>query len=287
MGTTVSRKRAILLCALLLSADAASAWGDYAHRLTGRIALSELTPSARAELDRLLAKSAQLHTPQCPMRTLADAASWPDCLRGMGDRYAYARSWHYQNIPRCGAFDINAACPDGDCLTVQIARQRAILADRRQPARARLEALGFVAHFVGDLHQPLHISDSGDRGGNSVRVRYGYDQAATLNLHRIWDRDLTERALTDAPALTPASVSAAQRALWSRGSVSDWARQSWALSSTIIYGKLPELAAACTAPPAQVVVVDEAYYRAVAPVIREQVERAGVRLAVVLNAALD
>lgn len=276
-----------LLFVMVLPCSPAAAWGDYAHRLTGRIATTELTPRASAELDRLLAARAQLGTPECPMRSLADAASWPDCIRGLGDRYAYAARWHYQNIPRCQPFDIKAGCADGNCLTVQLERQLAVLHDRQQPLRMRLEALGFVAHFVGDLHQPLHVSDSGDRGGNNVKVRYGYDRDARLSLHRIWDRDLAERALTDAPVVTPETITDAQRERWRTGSVIDWVRASWALSSTMAYGKLPALAAACTVPPAQAVVIDEAYYRANAPLIRAQVGRAGVRLGVLLNRALD
>jgi hypothetical protein len=282
----MKRVLALLALAAALYGAPAAAWGDYAHRLTGRIADNELTPAARAELARLLAQNAKLGTPDCPIRSLADAASWPDCVRGLGDRYAYAAKWHYQNIPRCGRFDIASGCAGGNCLTVQLDRQIAVLADRRQPPRKRLEALGFVAHLVGDLHQPLHVSDSGDRGGNEVKVRYGYDPDTLLNLHRIWDRELAERALTAPPVVTPQSISAAQRARWRQGSIADWVQASWALSSTMVYGKLPALAAACSTPPARPVVVDDGYYRANEALIRAQVERAGVRLGVVLNQAL-
>ncbi len=275
------------LTLLLGMAAPAYGWGDYAHRLTGRIAMTELTPAARAELEALLARNGSLGTPECPMRSLADAAAWPDCIRGLGTRYGFAVRWHYQNIARCRPFDITAGCTNGDCLTHQLNRQLALLADRNQPAQVRLEALGFAAHLTGDLHQPLHVSDSGDRGGNETRVRFGIDPQAVQSLHRIWDRELSERALTDVPVVTPATFSAAQRARWRGGTIADWVAASWALSSTNVYGKLPALAAVCNAPTARPVAVGDAYYRANAALIRAQIGRAGVRLGALLNAALD
>ncbi|MGL4542518.1 MAG: S1/P1 nuclease [Polymorphobacter sp.] len=276
----------VLAASIALPAAPVAAWGNYAHRLTGRIAATELTPAARAATAQLFKAGAALDTPDCPLRDLADAAAWPDCVRSLEDRYAYARSWHYQNIPRCGRFDFTAACADGNCLTAQIERQLAIVADRKRTPRDRVEALAFVAHFIGDLHQPLHVSDAGDRGGNETLVAYGDNAADWFNLHRIWDRELTERALTDAPVVTPQSISAAARAAARQGRLADWTQQSWALSRSVVYGKLPTAIGSCTVPAGGRIRLGEAYYRAAAPTIRAQVERAGIRLGVVLNRAL-
>ena len=131
----MKRVLALLALAAALYGAPAAAWGDYAHRLTGRIADNELTPAARAELARLLAQNAKLGTPDCPIRSLADAASWPDCVRGLGDRYAYAAKWHYQNIPRCGRVDIASGCARGNGPTVDRDRPLLVLPDRRQPLR--------------------------------------------------------------------------------------------------------------------------------------------------------
>lgn len=276
----------LLFIVPVLMATPVQAWGDYGHRLIARIAFSQLTPTARAKVQRLIARSAQLDTPECRVDSLADASIWPDCVRGLGDRFAYAATWHYQNISVCAPFDIHAKCPDGNCVTVQIDRQFRILANRQLPDADRLRALAFLTHFVGDMHQPLHIGDKGDRGGNDVGVRYGYYDRDRLNLHWIWDIALAERALTDPPAVKPGSIGQAQSIAMARGTIADWAREGWEISRTLAYGQLPTLTNGCTVPPTGKTTVKESYVRTAEPAIRLQVERAGVRLASLLNAAL-
>jgi hypothetical protein len=149
-------------------------------------------------------------------------------------------------------------------------------------------ALAFLAHFVGDLHMPLHVGEKDDRGGNDVRVVYAGLAGDKINLHRIWDRELAERALQASPPVTPASITPEARAAWSQGSLADWTRQSWALSRSVTYVGLPALADGCLGPRDTNVVVPipDAYATAALPVIRMQVERAGVRLGVLLDRAL-
>jgi hypothetical protein len=91
---------------------------------------------------------------------------------------------------------------------------------------ARRVALRFVIHLVGDLHQPLHVGDNGDRGGNDTRVRF-FTRGS--NMHRVWDSGIIDRAgrgepawLADLAAMdTPES-----RAKALSGSVEDWATES-------------------------------------------------------------
>lgn len=270
--------RIFLLLLAVLPAPAL-AWGAYGHERVAAIALAGLTPRARAEVRRILAGGAAVDTPGCPLVTFADASTWPDCVRGLGDRYGYSAAWHYQNIDVCKPFDIDAACANGDCVTAQIPRQLAIAADRRASAVARAEALAFVVHLVGDMHQPLHIGDRHDRGGNGVLAAYGAKAPERMNLHRIWDSDLAERALTEPPAITPQSPTRAERREWARGGVADWAREGWEISRTIVYRD------GCADAGAGRVMVDEAYGVAARAPLRRQVEKAGVRLALLLNAA--
>jgi hypothetical protein len=276
-----------LILAVLLAAVPAPAlaWGEYAHRLIGSIAKAELTPAARAEVQRILAKGAAVDTPGCPLATIEDASVWPDCVRGLGDRFAFSAPWHYQNIDICVPFDIDAKCPDDNCVTAQIPRQLAIAADRKASPAARAQALAFVVHFVGDLHQPLHIGDKNDRGGNDVLAAFGYKSPDRMNLHRIWDSDLAERALTEPPKVTP-RISAARRRAHAQGDVADWARESWELSRGIAYPALRDYPDTCPAKSMQRAVVDAPYVAAATPIVKTQVERAGVRLAMLLNAAL-
>ena len=84
----------ILALTLAIVPGPALAWGDYAHRLVASIAKAELSPAARAQVRRILAKGAAVDTPACPLATLEDASVWPDCVRSQGSRFAFASSWH-------------------------------------------------------------------------------------------------------------------------------------------------------------------------------------------------
>jgi hypothetical protein len=235
---------------------------------------------------RILANGAGVDTPDCPLASIGDASVWPDCVRGMGERFAFSAPWHYQNIDVCQPFDITANCPDGNCVTAQIPKQLAIVADRTASPAARAQALAFVVHFVGDMHMPLHIGDKHDRGGNDVRAAYGAKAPDRMNLHRIWDSDLAERALTEPPAVTARSISAAQASAMAAGTITDWARESWEISRTIVYPSLRDFPDSCPAPSDLRPTIDAAYVEAAKAPLRRQVERAGVRLAMLLNAAL-
>ncbi len=279
-----------MLAAVSLFSAPVLAWGEYAHRLTARITNAELGPRARAEVRRILAEGgSRVDTPTCRLASIEDASVWPDCARSLGEAYAYSAPWHYQNISVCKAFDIGAACPDGNCVTAQIPRQLAIAADRRRPAADRARALAFVVHFTGDMHMPLHIGDKGDRGGNNVRADYGAKAPERMNLHRIWDTELAERALTEPPAVTRNSPTAAQRKLWSAGTIGEWARESWEISRSVSYARLRNYPDGCTVMPIDANLrapIDRAYVAAAIQPVRLQVQRAGVRLAMLLNGAL-
>lgn len=287
--------RALLPLALLV-AQPAWAWSEFAHRLTGSIAWSQLAPAARAEVRRLLRAEARLETPECRLASIEDATVWPDCVRGRySDRFAFSAPWHYQNISVCEPFDINAKCPNGDCVTAQIPRQQAILADRSRPAHDRLQAFSFLVHFVGDMHQPLHLGDKGDLGGNAVRAAYGFKAYDRMNLHRIWDSELAERALTEPPAVTPQRITPAMRRAFTADAeatrITLWARDAWEISRTIAYPELQGYPDSCPIPseqrrtlPRGMVTPD--YITKATPAMRDQVAKAGTRIALLVNEAL-
>ena len=278
--------RTLIALALLAGAAPALAWGDYAHRLIAGMAMADLSPRARAQVRQILARGASVDTPACPLRTIEDASVWPDCVRGLGDRFARQAPWHYQNIDVCQPFDIRAKCADGNCVTAQIPRQLAIAADRRASPAARAEALALVVHLVADMHQPLHIGDKHDRGGNDVRATYGAKAPERMNLHRVWDSDLAERALTERPALTPRHPQAGRTRIVAAGTIVDWARESWNISRRTVYPELKGYPDTCPARSVARAGIDPRYIRVAIPVVRLQVERAGSRLALLLNAAL-
>lgn len=179
----LSRFAAMFGAGLLLAAAPAFAWGPLGHRVVAELAQRRLNPAAEAEVERLLAPE---HT-----RSLADVANWPDELRddpSRQDLWKATRSQHYVDFLG-GDCDYQPPreCASGQCVVDALRHYAAVLGDRRQPDAARLEALKFVVHFVGDVHQPLHAGNRDDKGGNLYQVQF---QGRGSNLHRVWDSGL-------------------------------------------------------------------------------------------------
>lgn len=128
------------------------------------------------------------------------------------------------------------------------------------------------AHLTGDLHQPLHVADDGDRGGNQVEFEFG-DRRSRYgqNLHGIWVRELAETAIVS--MRVPSSVkSQAIVAASARVSIDDCARDTWAVARASAYGSL--LGNRCTLP-AMPIAISGNYVRQSVPVIQLQIRRAG------------
>lgn len=278
------RPLATLLIALLAMLPVpASAWGFYAHQQTARIAEANVSPEVRAKIRRLLASEKQLGTPDCPLRTLQDASVWADCVRREGWRWGYTAAWHYRTAPICEAFNARANCSGGNCVTAQISRSHRILADESLPAAIRLEALAFVVHFAGDVHMPLHSGDNEDRGGNDREADYGI--IPSLNLHRIWDGPLAERAISDPADPVVRRYAPAERAELGGGSPDDWGRESWEIARNFVYPTAFDTDDVCAAPlPPKTALSQEDIVRGV-PIAKRRVQQAGLRIADLLTSA--
>lgn len=180
---------------VLAASPVALAWSALGHRLVGALAERHLTPAARAEVARLLAGEAD--------PDLDGVAYWADALRDNDPaRFKQTSRWHYVNYAsgaQC-AFEPAKDCPDGNCVIAAIEAQRRILADRSQPREARRDALKFLVHFIGDIHQPMHASNRADQGGNKFQIslrtdlepeayarKHYVDGVMGTNLHSVWD----------------------------------------------------------------------------------------------------
>ncbi|WP_118858187.1 S1/P1 nuclease [Sphingomonas mesophila] len=274
------------LAALLAFASPAAAWWEYGHETVARIAFDSARPETRAELRRLMAKGALLETPDCAVDTPEKLSYWADCIKPLGDRFSYAGPWHYQNVDICKPFDLKAACKDGNCVSAQIERTARLLADKTVPARERLMALAFLVHFVGDLHNPMHAGDRGDRGGNDVKSNYGLVGGRT-NLHSMWDGYLAERAISTPPggaSALLASVPPGERAALAAGSVEDWSREQWQASRDHAYTSL--LGDPCGPKPETRPTLDEADVQKLIPVLRRGITAGGLRLGRLLDEAM-
>jgi hypothetical protein len=240
---------------------AGARWWDTGHRIVARIAEERLTPHTRDAVRDILAG-----------QSLPDASVWADNIR----QYRHdADKLHYVNIPlRATAYVPGRDCPAGRCIIAAIERDRGILASPASPPAERAEALRFLIHFMGDLHQPLHVADNGDRGGNQRAV---YLLGHSTNLHRVWDGELIERfGVTDAAYLAELhrEMDTLDLASLERGTVVDWAMEGHRVAVERAY-RVPRGGR-----------LGRAYLDASRPEVNHALIAAGVRLAWVLNQAL-
>lgn len=274
---------ASVLAAAFLPAPA-MAYGAYGHHVVAEIAMANVSSRTARAVKALLRRSAVLGTAACPARTIEQASVWADCARSLGPDFAYSAPWHYQNVDVCAPFDLAPACKDGNCVSAQIGRQAARLKDKKLSLHDRVEALVFLVHFTGDLHMPLHSGDHHDRGGNQLKAAWGSYAPAWLNLHGIWDGVLAERALTTGPTLVH-RYTQREAAPIAAGTIADWSQEAWQLSRDITYPSALG-SQVCSAPAPARITLDDATITRLVPVARLQVERAGLRLARLLDEAL-
>ncbi len=285
----------LLLLAFSLSFLAATndalAWGEEGHRMVGEIASRYLTASAQKQIKALLEYDLLADGEPSGRQSLAEVASWADEIRDY-DRTKARRTWHYDNVPLCERPDYSRYCHRDRCASAQLQRHLQILADSSASSRRRDEALKWVVHLVGDIHQPLHAATRHDSGGNSVEVSFFGQREDShhgpLNLHSLWDTYMVRRLIADKGgerAIESERISGPDRAAWERGTISDWVSESHEIAKVLVYRKLP-VSVACSRPIEGVVPIGRAYYVAAAPVIERLIQKAGVRLAYILNKAL-
>jgi hypothetical protein len=241
------------------------AWGPEGHGLVARIALTQLTPAAKARIAEILG----------PDQTMVSVASWADDVRPERRNTA---PWHFVDIPIAAKnLDMARDCAGG-CIVAKIGEEARAVQDPATPLGQRREALMFLIHFMGDLHQPLHCADNNDRGGNTVRVLF-FDRQT--NLHTVWDSGLIGRMLPEDQLLTELSRAAAQHAAgWRKGTVVQWAEETHGLARKMVYGRLPKVQNGAPVPLAA------DYEKKAGPLVKEQLAKGGVRLAALLNDTL-
>jgi S1/P1 Nuclease len=286
----VASRCARLLFLFFVFVRSASAWGPEGHRMVGDIAQGLLSDRAAREVAWLLGNDRLADRTPSGRANLGEIANWADEIRDQPWSKKYSQ-WHYDNLPLCEEAPREKVCPRGNCASGRLAQQLDILKDRARPRRDRNEALKWIVHLAGDIHQPLHAADHHDRGGNTVAVVFfGQTEGrrGPLNLHTIWDEQLVERLIAERggeSAIASAPLSVADRAAWAAGTIDAWMRESNALARSTVYGNIPGFS--CGARAAQPVEIGAGYTAAAAPVIERQIRKAGVRLAALLNEALD
>src|SRR5436190_1805125 len=246
---TISR---LIVCAALLASPARCfAWGEVGHRIVARIAASQLTPAARANVARILGVE---NTQAAVANALADAAEWPDAVAR--SKYTQTVVWHFIDLGvKPNAVKDGLLWANPDTAFARIVKFFGTIKARARDELERGSDLKFLVHLVGDIHQPLHDATDQDRGGNCVGIvfvtRTGMVSQPT-ELHATWDRGILEdrlgknnaaiaqQLLQARAAQLPALLKTAADAMKANPTqaVRGWVSESHAIAVTQIYAAL-------------------------------------------------
>ena len=272
------RKHIFLLC---FSPTLALAWGGVGHEVVCEIAFDELTPAARREVIRLIRQDSEY-------RTFSASCNWPDRPRTRDIE-------HYLNVRRSSGAITADGCPLAEaCVLSAIGADIGVLEDPAASDRRKLAALKYLGHWVGDTHQPMHVSHQDDRGANWIEVSSDFCDGS---LHGAWDYCLIERALggnSDAIATTLRSrVTDADRDAWIYDSPVEWANESYQITVSPSVEYCHVQSGACwydtdnlllqREEERRTVVVDDAYVALHRSTVETRLTQAGVRLGAILN----
>ena len=317
----MTAKRLLLSLTLLVLAASsvqAHAWGCEGHEIVALIAMKHLQPQVLNHVNAILAASPIASTVHRYCRTsglpaIADVATWADDIRSDQPDTA---PYHFVDIPLVATrdkYDISQVCQQ-TCI-VDVINKFAEQLKTSNDAKTLADALRFLIHFIGDIHQPMHDETNGDRGGNCVAVEYEEEAPRKTsadredyfpNLHAIWDTDILQAMLAQhdmtleefADFLDHRYQTRLQR--WNSGQPIDWAWEGHD-AAVSAYRALP----ANVPRDANVqvnscaennhignrmadlhMVLGERYDNVSRPIVEEQLTKAGIRLASLLNSTL-
>jgi len=271
--------RGALFLIATIGCTTAYGWGVQGHQVAGYVANAYLTKPTRNELRNLLGTD-----------NLATISIWMDTQRNaLAESIPDSPRWHYENRAVCGR---NAAseCPNDACITRQLERHLAILRNTEASRRDRIQALRVVAHLIGDLHQPLHLADHDDRGGNDLLARLP-DERDARKLHAVWDTEFVKLALRRRSVRAYAQALMRQYdddlAGWRLGDVDEWARETYKLGKERAYGALSNFSCRSYTRQQDPTQLTDEYVSESRDLVERQLVKAGLRLARTLNELLD
>ena len=230
MSVITNQVKKIFLVVLLFAPLYSFCWGVTGHRVVAEIAQRHLTSKAKKELKKLIGRE-----------SLQQWANWPDFIKSdTTHTWDMASKWHYVNIPG------NLSKEDflnhlknlpGENLYTQIKEMCVELKDKSLPTEKRQIALRFLIHFVGDLHQPLHVGREEDQGGNKISVTW-FDKQT--NLHSVWDNSLVDfQQYSYSEYATTLDIASDEDVkAWQASSLEDWFYESYTLANKV-YATVP------------------------------------------------
>ena len=301
-------KHTTLAIAVAMSFAAAPAWswGPTGHHIVAIIAEQRLSPQAREKIRKLLmdGKYSIVDISTCADQIRGNPRGTPTpadvmCRSLAGEVPATNGTWHYIDIPvPTKAKTLEAFCPEGNCVTARIDSFSQVLRTSTDDAQRR-QALLFLVHFVGDIHQPLDAAERAcDHGGNSEHVNFFLDREKETNvaLHHVWDTSEVELLMkhdkiTDErvyAGILMAGIKAAEAERWAHASAEQIAWESYKLALAKVYRGIPFQNFCGNQKPAPIITdLPQSYENDGTKVVREQLMKAGVRLATILEADLN
>jgi S1/P1 Nuclease len=254
----------------------AFAWGNTGHMIVCEIAFKLVMPDTRAAIQKLLKSDKNRK-----FNTFSKSCTAPDNPHTRPTE-------HFINLPRdASGLTSNDSCPQAEkCLLTAIKNDSAVVASNARP-KDRLIALRYLGHWIGELHQPLHVSFEDDKGGGGISV----SGECSGGLHSAWDRCLVEDALGNDVATAAAglidAITPEMKANWTASDrPMDWANESFAIAeaASTKYCTMQQ-PHNCQSPSPAKVKIDAAYLQTNEPLIKQRLQQAGVRLARMLDTA--
>ncbi|MBE0482085.1 MAG: S1/P1 nuclease [Bacterioplanes sp.] len=241
-----------LLLVLCLPVQSVYGFDGRTHALICDMAYERLSAKAQQRVQQLVKQSGKKH--------FAQACAWPDEVRRQA-RFSHTRPWHFVNVAR-GASTVKASdCEQQGCVVTAIQ-----IMEKRLAAKPNddWQALLFLAHFIADVHQPLHVSYANDLGGNRASVRY---HGRPSNLHRLWDGQLMPKEQFHVTRQRLVRGIAGNPAHWRQGDEWRWANESLTITRQLYRQHRDGQ------------VIDAVYLAKYRPVFEQRVQQAAVRLA--------
>jgi hypothetical protein len=262
-------------------------WSRDGHVIVSKTAETFFSPEARAAVKDLL-----------DGRPISDdrLCTWADLIRSSAAykrKYPNHNTWHYIDIDVSAQEVEFKPADDNNHVVGAIERFKKVLKDTKVEKEDRKEALLFLVHFLGDMHQPLHCTDrDNDRGGNRQLVKsFNGKEGQTLNLHSVWDSHMVDAArgeltVDDFVKRLTEEIMEEDRKSWEKGDAKQWAWESHTICVERVYKftdgtSLPKR----DAEPVELTEVN--YIKANLSIVPAQLKKGGVRLAKVLNECFE
>ena len=263
-----------------MSTTPADAWGKEGHLIVCEIAFQELKPAAKAEVIRLIGKDAGYST-------FFESCFWADVPKKRTKE-------HWVNLRRSAkTLRSSEPCPVNDpCLMKAIEGDLRTLKNPASTDSEKLRALKYLGHWIGDAHQPLHVSYKGDKGGNQIST----SGSCSGNMHGAWDTCLPRRILGLTGGSSTSQIQSAGKDLWDEVKTDnrkagwiqndplDWANESYSIATAARVKYCTWRRGKCQRSGS--VRVDQRYINRHDDTIKDRLKQGGVRLAAALNEAL-